>query len=168
MDQENRKSDGPGCSDSTRRRIILSPDEKAALAAVDDPEKPEGLVSGKALLEFNRGAPPTVDQLWDALFELELAKAKYKPFPAALEDRPMVESSGWRKYFSTEFLTFSLIFAVSTVALFLGTTSFQWWFTAALSSGVVCGLVRTVKHLKILGLEFEGYRAERESGESPE
>lgn len=80
----------------------------------------------------------------------------------------MIESSGWRKYFSTEFLTFSLIFGVSTTALFLNYTNFQWWFTAALSSGVVCGLVRTTKHLKILGLEFEGYKAERESAEPPE
>lgn len=78
----------------------------------------------------------------------------------------MAQEKGWGKYFSTEFVSFSLVFSVSTVALFVGKADFPWWLAGALGSAVVCGSVRTVKNLKILGLEFEGFRAEREAGEA--
>lgn len=80
----------------------------------------------------------------------------------------MSQEKGWRKYLSTEFVSFALIFLVATVALFTGRAEFPWWLAASLGSAVVCGSVRTVKNLKILGLEFEGYRAEREAGEAKE
>jgi hypothetical protein len=78
---------------------------------------------------------------------------------------PMVQSPEMSKYRSTEFLAFLLTFSVSTISLFIGKTSFEWWLIGSLGSAVVCGVVRTTKHLRILGLEFEGYRSEREGAE---
>lgn len=80
----------------------------------------------------------------------------------------MAQESGWAKYRSTEFVSFALIFVVSTVALFVGKASFELWMISAMGAAVICGTVRTVKSLKILGLEFEGYRSEREAPEPPE
>jgi hypothetical protein len=64
------------------------------------------------------------------------------------------------KWISTEWITFVGIFGVSTACLFTGRASFANWLIAALGSAVVCGTVRTVKHLRIMGMEFE--REERQ------
>jgi len=102
-------------------------------------------------------------------FDLDRSRPTRFDLPPGEEEvEAMAQESGWTKYRSTEFVSFALIFTVATVALFVGRTGFELWLVAALGSAVICGTVRTVKSLKILGLEFEGYRSEREAPEPPE
>ena len=96
-------------------------------------------------------------------FDLDRSGPTRFTLPPMEEVEAMTQETGWAKYRSTEFVSFLLIFLVATVALFAGRATFELWMVSAMGSAVICGTVRTVKSLKILGLEFEGYREEREA-----
>ena len=137
MDPENRIETSAGCGDRPGNPRLLSEPERAALS--------------EALTE------PYVAT--DSQWAQASAAREDKTFPSALprdlETRPSIHDRGLGKFLSTEFVVFVAIFLVSSVALFRGLTDFPWWLVGVLGSSVVCGTVRTVKHLRILGLEID-------------
>lgn len=93
------------------------------------------------------------------------------PAPAELEEELeefMDQSATPWKFLSTEFLAFVAIFSVSTVALFVGRTDFQWWFGASMTAALNLGIVRTAKRLKILGCELRREEMRWGPDEGPE
>lgn len=93
---------------------------------------------------------PTLEDARDAVFGLDRTKPISRVIPRARNRRRAPS-----KWMSTEWITFLAIFGVSTWCLYTGRATFPDWLIAALGSGMVCGTVRTVKHLRFMGLEIE-------------